>query len=347
MTFKVAITSFRTPSEATRRVIRDAGFDLVERACETERQVIEAASDADAALIAIRPLTNRHILESLPKLKMVGRHGVGVDSVDLDAATELGIMVCNTPGMNTSEVADHAMALLLSVNRRIPWLNAGVKRGLWGDMMGDLNVQIPQLLRIAGGIVGILGFGNIGRAFATRVRGFGPARIVAYDPYVPQTTGDLYGVKMVEFDELLSTSDFVSAHTPLNEETHHILDAAAFRKMKSTAVVINTSRGPVIDEAGLHEALTRGYIAGAGIDVTEVEPLDNESPLTKLDNLIITPHFAGYSEFSATVGSTWWAENVVRVLTGVPPLGLANPDVIKTIAVQRSQGDARWADVPV
>ena len=346
MTFKVAITSFRTPPEATRQVIRDAGFELVERACETEQQVIETASDADAALIAIRPLTNRHILESLPKLKMVGRHGGGVDSVDLAAATELGIMVCNTPGMNTSEVADHAMALLLSVTRRISWLNAGVKRGWWGDRMGDLNAHVPQLLRIAGGIVGIVGFGNIGRAFATRIRGFGPARIVAYDPYVPQTTGDLYGVEMVELDELLSTSDFVSAHAPLNEETRHILDADAFRKMKSTAVVINTSRGPVIDEAGLHEALTRGYIAGAGIDVTEVEPLDNESPLIKLDNLIITPHFAGFSPFSATVGSIWWAENVVRVLTGVPPLGLANPDVIKTIAVQRSQGDARWAGVP-
>ena len=346
MTFKVAITSFRSPAEVTRQVIRDAGFELIERACTTFEQVIETADDADAVLIAIRPPTTRQMLEALPRIKMVGRHGVGVDSVDLEAATQLGIMVCNTPGMNMSEVADHAMALLLSVTRRVAWLDAGIKQGWWSDQPEELAAQNARLMRIAGGVVGIVGLGNIGKAFATRVRGFGPSRIIAHDPYVPQTTGDVYGVEMVELDELLRESDFVSIHTPLNEETRHIMNAERFRQMKPTAVVVNTSRGPVVDEAGLHEALTRGYIAAAGIDVTEVEPLDAESPLLKLDNIVITPHFAGNSPFSASVGARWWAENAVRVLTGKPPLGLANPDVIKTIAVQRSKGDTRWEGVP-
>jgi D-3-phosphoglycerate dehydrogenase len=194
--------------------------------------------------------------------------------------------------------------------------------------------------------VGINGFGNIGRAFATRVRGFGPARILSHDPYVPQTTADIYGVQMVDFDTLLRESDFITTHTPHSSETHHMFNDAAFARMKPTAIFINTSRGPVVDEAALAAALRARKIAGAGIDVTEVEPLDAESPLLKVDNLLITPHFAGSSAVSSAAGAQRWAENVALVLAGKHPHGLANPEVIKKIAVLRSQKSARWAGVP-
>ncbi|GAG20790.1 unnamed protein product, partial [marine sediment metagenome] len=220
MAFKVAVTSNRLVDDVVLGVLNGAGLDVVRRPCETEDSVIEAARDADGLLVHLLPLTPRRVLEALPKLKVVSRHGVGVDSIDLDAATELGICVCNTPGMNTTEVADHAMALLLSVTRGIPALNDALKKGWWSENYEGLSEQRARLTRIAGNTVGIIGLGNIGRAFAMRARGFGPARIIASDPYVPQTVGDLYGVQIVDLDTLLAESDFISVHTPSNEETY-------------------------------------------------------------------------------------------------------------------------------
>ena len=346
MAFRVAVTSNRLVSDTVLGVLRDAGLEVVHRPCNTEDEVIETAHDADGLLVHLSPLTPRRVLEALPRMKAITRHGVGVDSIDLEAATELGICVCNTPGVNTTEVADHAMALLLSITRRIPMLNAGVKQGWWSDKIEALHAQQEEVTRIAGKTVGVIGLGNIGRAFAMRVRGFNPARIVASDPYVPQTVGDLYGVQIVDLDTLLAESDFVSIHTPSNEETHHLMNEAAFKKMKATAVLINTSRGPVVDEAALNAALESGGIAAAGIDVTVEEPLPADSPLLQRENLVITPHFAGYSEASAAACAFRWPDNIVRVLSGRQPHGLANPDVIKTIAVLRSRGDTRWDGVP-
>jgi D-3-phosphoglycerate dehydrogenase len=255
--------------------------------------MIAAAQDADVILVGTVPHTTRKVLEALPKLKMVGRSGVGVDSVDLEAATELGIAVTNTPGINTSEVADHAMALLLSITR-----------------------QVPELREVA--------------------------RIIAHDPYVPQTTADLYGVQLVDFDTLLAASDFLTVHASATAETHHIFNIDAFRKMQPTAVFINCARGPIVDEVGLAEALEAGCIAAAAIDVTEIEPLDAESPLLKIPNLTLTPHFAGSSDVTGREGARRWGENAIFVLTGQVLHGLANPDVVKTIAVKRTQGDTRW-----
>ncbi|MBM3958617.1 MAG: C-terminal binding protein [SAR202 cluster bacterium] len=346
MALKVVVTFSRQLGEPIMSPLKKAGLEVVQKHCTTEEQVIEAGKEADALMITSLPLTSRKVLQALPKLKVVARAGVGYDSVDVRAATELGIMVCNTPGVNTTEVADHAMALLLSITRRIPELNAEVKGGAWSDRFGDLDKIRGRLLRIAGNVVGINGFGNIGRAFATRVRGFGPSRILVHDPYVFQTTGDLYGAQMVDFDTLLKESDFITTHTPYSSETYHMFNDAAFAKMKPTAIFINTSRGPVVDEAALASALRSKKIAGAGIDVTEVEPLDAESPLLKTENLLITPHFAGASAVSTAAGAQRWAENVALVLTGKQPHGLANPDVIKKIAVLRSQNSPRWAGVP-
>ena len=189
MSYKVMITmNNRPPSEITLNVIRDAGMVVEYANCTTENEVITAARDADVLLVGTTPHTTRMVLEALPGLKMVGRSGVGVDSVDLGAATELGICVTNTPGINTSEVADHAMAMLLSITRKIPEQNAALKSGAWSDRPDEINRLRSQLRRIAGNTVGIFGLGNIGKAFATRIRGFGPEKIIAYDPYVDAET---------------------------------------------------------------------------------------------------------------------------------------------------------------
>ena len=346
MSLKVAITSKSDVSPAVIGVLQEAGVEIIQRACTTEQEVIDTAKDADAILVATLPLTGRNVLNALPKVKAVCRNGVGVDSVDLQAATELGICVCNSPGVNTTEVADHAMALLLSITRQIPELREHVKAGAWSDRPGDLAGAKKRITRIAGNTVGIAGFGNIGQAFSNRIRGFGPARVIAYDPYVPTTTADLFGVQLVDFDELVTQSDFISVHMPLTEDNRHIFGREAFEKMKPTAILVNTARGPVVDGAALQEALETGQIAAAGLDVTEVEPIDAESPLLGIPNLTITPHVAGAPEYSGNEGSKRWAENAVRVLTGRAPWGLANPDVIKRIAVMRSHGAARWEGVP-
>jgi len=346
MAFKVAVTSTVLVTDSVLSILRDGGLEVIHQPCETEDEVIEAARDADALLVNLWPLTTRRVLEALPKLKATSRHGVGVDSIDAEAATELGICVCNTPGVNTTEVADHAMALLLALTRRIPMLHGGVMRKLWSDDIAALRSHQEHLTRIAGKTVGIIGLGNIGSAFASRIRGFSPARVLAYDPYLYQTTGDLYGVQMVDMDTLLAESDFISVHTPSNAETRHLINRETLAKMKPSAILINTSRGPVVDEVALNDALASGTIAAAGIDVTDVEPLPNDSPLFERDNLLITPHFAAYSEASAEAAAFRWPDNVVRILSGRAPHGLTNPDVVKTIAVLRSQGPSRWDGVP-
>jgi len=347
MSIKVGITRKNSPSsDLTLNVIKEAGIDVEYVACNTENEVITAAKDADVLLVGTVPHTTRKVLEALPNLKMVGRSGVGVDSIDLAAATELGICATNTPGINTSEVADHAMAMLLSITRKIPEQNAALKAGAWSDRPDEVAKLRGQLRRIAGTTVGIFGLGSIGKGFANRVRGFGPAKIIAYDPYVPQTTADLVGVQLVDFDTLLRESDYLTVHSPATAETNHIFNIDAFNKMKPTAVFINCARGPIVDEAGLQEALETGVIYAAGIDVTQIEPLDAESPLLKLDNLTITPHIAGTSDISGIAGATRWGENAVNILTGKPLHGLGNPEVVKRIAVMRAQGPSRWDGIP-
>ena len=347
MAFKVVITTYnRPPSDLTLNVIKDAGIEVEWVPARTENEVITAAKDADVIMVGTVPHTTRKVLEALPRLKMVGRSGVGVDSIDLDAATELGICATNTPGINTSEVADHAMAMLLSITRKVSEQNAAMKAGAWSDRPEELEAMRGQLRRIAGNTVGIFGLGSIGKGFANRVRGFGPARIIAHDPYVPQTAADLVGVEMVDFNTLLAESDYLTVHSPATVETNHIFNIDAFRKMKPTAVFINCARGPSVDEGGLQEALQTGEIIAAGIDVTEVEPLDAESPLLKIDNLTITPHIAGTSDVSGIAGATRWGENAVNILTGKPLHGLGNPEVVKRIAVMRAQGPSRWDGTP-
>ena len=292
------------------------------------------------------PLTSRRVLENCPKLKVVSRFGVGVDSIDLEAATELGVLVCNVPGSNTTEVADHAVALLLNVTRALYDSIRTTKAGAWAENPKLTGSYYQRVRRIAGHTVGIIGFGNIGRAFANRIRGFGPAEIIAYDPYVPQHTADIYGVRLVELDELLQNSDYITIHTSATDETHHLIDTQALQQMKPTAILVNTARGPIIDGDALADALASGQIEAAALDVTEIEPVPSDSPLLELPNCVVTPHTAGFSPLFLAECAQAQAENIIFALTGKAPHGLANPEVIKTIAVMRATDPGRWEGVP-
>ena len=238
MTMKVALM----PNYYNRvDLFEAAGFEVLEGSTSTTEEMIDLLKEADGALVNTLPLTSREVLEACPKLKVVSRMGVGVDSIDLDAATELGVLACNVPGVNTTEVADHAVAMLLALTRRLHDAVNTTLAGEWSNNRPLTGEYQRSVRRIAGHTVGIIGFGNIGRAFATRIRGFGPERVIAYDPYVPQTAGDLYGVRMVDFDELLSESDYITIHCSATEETRHLINSNSLGKMKSTAMIVNTA----------------------------------------------------------------------------------------------------------
>jgi len=317
-----------------------AGFQVAEGVCKTESDMIELFKDADGAQVSTIPLTSNRVLEECQRLKVVSRMGVGVDSIDLDAATELGVLACNVPGVNTVEVAEHAMSMLLLMTRALHESVASTRQGRW---LEDRLVMLNKVRRVAAHKVGIIGFGNIGRSFANRVRAFGPYMIMAFDPYVPQSTADLYGVKLVSLEELLRESDYVSIHCSATEETHHLINKNTLSLMKKDALLVNTSRGSVVDGAALADVLKSKKIGAAALDVTELEPTDSADPLLDLENCYITPHCAGYSPLFLEECPILQAENIIRVLSGTgAPHGLANPEVIKTIALMRQNGDSRW-----
>ena len=326
-------------------LFESANIEVVEGRVATEDEMIALMQEVDGAQVGVWPLTSRRVLENCPRLKVVSRFGVGVDSIDLDAATELGILVCNVPGSNTSEVADHAMALLLALTRKIVDASNSTSQGVWKDDPRRNAGYYSSVRRIAGHVIGIIGFGNIGRAFTNRIRGFGPAEIVAYDPYVSQIDADIYGVKMVTLEKLLGESDYITIHSSATEETFHLIDETTLAMMKSTALLINTARGPIVDGLALAKALENGVIEGAGLDVTEEEPVASDDPLLALDNCIVTPHVAGFSPTFLEDCAVRQAENIIFALTGKKPHGLANPEVIKTIAVMRESQDSRWSGI--
>ena len=323
-----------------------AGIEVTEGGCRTEDEMIELIGDADGAQVSILPPTTRRVMESCPNLKAVSRFGVGVDSIDHDAATQLGVMVCNVPGSNTTEVADHAMSLLLLLTRRLYDAITSTRAGAWADDPSSRGTFTTSMRRLAGHTVGIVGFGNIGRAFANRARGFGVNRILAHDPYVSQLAGDLYGVQLVDFETLTAEADYITIHSAATVESKYLFDAETFKRMKSTALLINTARGPIVSEEALADALEAGEIEAAALDVTEIEPLPSDSRLLRLPNCYVTPHVAAMSPVFIAETSVMQAENIIFVLTGKKPHGLTNPDVIKTIAIMRHTDPGRWANVP-
>lgn len=275
-----------------------------------------------AAVIASSDPYTAKVMDACPDLKIIARVGVGYDAVDVPAATERGIVVTTTPGCNHQSVAEFAMALMLQCARRLAENLTLARDGQWTWAQG---------YDLAGKTLGIVGLGTIGKEVAKRARAF-DMTVVAYDVKPDQAFADAHGVIFAELPDLLGRADYVTLHTNLNESSHHMMNAERLALMKPTAYLVNTSRGPVVDGRALYETLKAKKIAGAALDVFEVEPLDDDDPLRTLDNLYMTAHAAGASHDARRAGARMAAENVVRILAGEAPHTLLNPEVLKASA---------------
>jgi D-3-phosphoglycerate dehydrogenase / 2-oxoglutarate reductase len=306
-----------TLGEQQLRVISDAGVTLHQQACVTEDDLIAAGADADGLLILGAPVTAR-VLGSLRRCRVIGRLGVGLDMVDMPAATEARIQVTYVPAATTDEVSDHALAMLLALSRRILQLDAAVRAGTWEYLAGGHDVR-----RIRDQVVGVIGCGRIGAAFARKVGALGPC-VLAHDPQVPDADVISHGARPVGLAELLRQSDYVSLHVPLMAETHHLIGAPELALMKPTAQLINVARGKLVDQAALVDALRNGVIAGAALDVFEQEPPARDDPLLALDRVLLSPHAAHYSLEATEETLQTVVEDVVAVLCGRVPRFPAN-----------------------
>jgi D-3-phosphoglycerate dehydrogenase len=274
--------------------------------------ILAVARDADAILVTYAKLPG-DLLRQLTRCKAIGRFGLGVDNIDLPAAKEMRITVTYVPDYCLQEVSDHAMALLLSLARKIPFSNKLVQAGRW-----EMPAVVP-IYRLEGRVLGLIGLGNIPRRLVPKAQAFG-LKVVAHDPYVPQDVFKGLGIEGVELDQLLGRSDFISVHAPLTPQTRGLLNAGAFAKMKKGALVVNTARGPLIDEQALVQALDSGQVGGAALDVLATEPPAKNSPLIGRDNVILTPHTGFYSVDALNELQTKCASDVARVLSGEPPV---------------------------
>jgi D-3-phosphoglycerate dehydrogenase len=317
----VAVSDSVFPNlDLARGVVSRVGAELRLAAQPTPAEIVAVARGADALLVTYAKITAEMIRE-MKRCRIISRFGIGVDNVDIAAATAAGIVVTKVPDYCIDEVSDHAMALLLSLVRKIPFSSARAHAGRW-----EMPAVVP-IHRLRGTVLGLVGFGRIPQMVAPKAKAFG-VRVVTYDPYVPQTVLNQAGVERVEFADLLKMSDYISIHTPLLPETHHLFNAEAFRQMKPGAVLVNTSRGPVIDEGALAAALDARQLAGAALDVLEQEPPPTNSPLLGRDNVILTPHTSFYSVEALEDLQTKAAEEVVRVLSGEPPRNPVNPEAL-------------------
>lgn len=303
-----------------REVIAGAGGEVRWGFATDEDHLIELVRDADSVLVIQAQMTRR-VIEAMARCRHIVRYGVGLDTLDIPAATERGIVVSHFPDFCQDEVANHAMMLVLACARRLGWLDKTLRRGAWrAGLLGPMG-------SVGGQTLGLVGFGAIARAGAVRAKAFG-LRVAAWDPYADDAAFAQAGVaRAATLEDLLGESDYVSIHAPLTPETRHLMNARAFAAMKPTAYIVNTSRGPVIDEEALVEALQSGAIAGAGLDVFEHEPL-GDSPLLEMDNVLLTPHTAFYSDASSEDLRRRVGRAVVDVMQGRWPEHVANRGVI-------------------
>ena len=274
--------------------------------------ILDVAREADGVFVTYAKLPGE-LLRQFKRCKVIGRFGLGVDNIEVKTAAELGIVVTYVPDYCLQEVSDHAMALLLALARKIPFSNTLVQAGRW-----EMPAVVP-MRRLEGRTLGLVGFGNIPRRLAPKAMAFG-LKVVAYDPYAPADAARAAGVQLVEFEQLLAISDYVSLHAPLTPQTRGLFNADAFSKMKNGAYLINTARGPLIDEHALIAALDSGYLEGAALDVVATEPLSKDSRLLGRANVILTPHTAFYSVEALEELQTKCASDVARVLSGEKPV---------------------------
>lgn len=297
------------------------GAELILCQSSERSSITKEAIDADALLVVYAKITS-DIIQRLEKCRVICRMGIGVDNVDIRAATKKGIIVCNVPDYCWDEVSDHTLALALALLRKVMLLDRNVKNGEWS------RAGVGPIHALRGMTWGLIGLGNIGRMVAQKAKVFG-FHTIAYDPFVAVDVAKKEEVELVSLDRLLEASDVVSVHSPLTKETWHLIDEAALKKMKETAVLINTARGGLVDNQALARALERGWIQGAGLDVLEEEPPSPDNPLLRLSNMIITPHAAFYSEEAQITLRRNAAREIVRVLSNERPKNAVNKEVIK------------------
>ncbi len=304
-------------------VLAKAGAEIRLAKASQPDAILEVARDAEALLTTYAKIT-ADMIRQMTRCRIIARFGIGVDNVDIPVATSQGIVVTRVPDYCLDEVSEHTMALLLSLVRKIPFANSRTHAGNW---------KMPEVVpihRLRGSVLGLVAFGQIPQLVAPKAKAFG-MRVVTFDPFVPDEVLSRAAVERVDFDKLVKISDYISVHTPLMPATHYLFNADVFSRMKRTAYLVNTARGPIVDEAALAQALDMGQIAGAALDVMEKEP-PGSSPLFGRHNVIVTPHTSFYSEESLVDLQTKAAEEVVRVLTGQAPRNPVNPEVLKSAA---------------
>ncbi len=317
--YKVVLTDNIFPDlDLERSMLASVDAELLE--AKDNDHMLKLITDADAVINTYAKMS-ASVIEKLQKCKIIVRNGIGVDTIDIKAASEKRIIVANVPSYCIDEVATHATALILACHRKIFYLEKKVKAGIWNVKLAA-PITAPEL-----SYVGLAGFGRIPRQVCKKVQALG-FNVIAYDPYVAQEDADEYNVKMVNIPTLLKESDYISIHCPLTEETKGMFNYEAFKQMKKTAFIINTARGAVINEKELIAALQEGLIAGAALDVLEKDGITPDHPLLKMDNVIITPHAAWYSEQSIIRRRKQTIEAVINVLNGGEPESFVNRKMI-------------------
>jgi D-3-phosphoglycerate dehydrogenase len=317
--YKVVITDFGeadyTPEA---EVFRASGLDveLVRLNARTADDLFPTVADADGLIVQWVHIT-RAVMQQLTRCKVISRYGIGVDMVDLPAASEHGIMVCNVPDYCIEEVSTHTMAFVLALNRHLLIHNAHVHGGKWGGAPGGAPT------RLSSQTIGIVGLGNIGREVARKAQGLG-LKVLGFDPYLTPERASALGVELVNLEDLLRRADYVTLHCPLTDETRHLIGEKQLALMKPTAYLINVARGPVVDQPALYKALASGRIKGAAADVLEQEPPATDDPLLGLDNFIVTPHVASWTTEASQQLRRETAQNVVVTLQGQRPRAIVN-----------------------
>jgi D-3-phosphoglycerate dehydrogenase len=306
------------PVHLIKPILDEIDAELVIARPTTDPEIIEAGRDADAIIMHGSVPFTKAIISQLRRCKVVCRTGVGVDRMDLQAAEEFGIKVCNAAGCNSIEVSEQTIGLLIAISRKLVRMNQYVRDGKWRRHTAELHAYRGRVYRIAGRTLGIVGLGHVGRQVAPRAQGL-KLNVQAVDPYLDPKIAQALDVKLVSLDELIETSDFISLHAPLTSQTRKMFGKAQFKAMKPTAYLINCARGGLVDTDALYDALVAGNIAGAALDVTDPEPLPADHKLLNLPNVIVTCHTAANSDESYIDCQTHAAREVARVLRGEPP----------------------------
>lgn len=312
---------FRNVSEE-RKILESAGYELVERNCLTPEEVIAACMDLNPqGLVVLKVPITAEVMKGAPTVKVISRYGIGLDMIDMKGAEAEKIPVAYVPDYCVDEVSNHAISLLFSAERRILMFDRNVRKGDWG--MGN----IPPVHRFNEKTIGLLGFGRLAQAVADKLKGFG-VRIVSYDPLVKEEVMKSRGVeKASTLDDLLNVSDAVSVHVPLTKDTKGIIGTEELKKMKGGSVLVNTSRGGIVDQKALLESIRAGHLSGAGLDVFEDEPMEIDDPILKEERIVLTPHVSYYSEEALRQVQVDTAQAVVDILEGRKPRNLANPAI--------------------